>query len=74
MKNFFLGLLIGLLLIAPAAKALEINIDQVTIRDLFAASALAGSIAKYGDDWKPSEHAQWAWSCSNELMYIRNRK
>ena len=46
MKNFFLGLLIGLLFISIPVKAVEATLSLITVRDLYAASVMGGEIGR----------------------------
>lgn len=45
MKNFALGLLLGLLVGGPSAYSLGIALEDITVRDFYAAAAINGYIA-----------------------------
>lgn len=45
MKNFFIGVLVASLLWQTAANALEVKLEDITIRDLFAGLALCGLLS-----------------------------
>ncbi len=76
MKNLLIGVLIGIMLYGQAAKALEISFDQITLKDLYAACALAGAASGMASHELASERAEddivnFSWSVANKMIQKR---
>ena len=46
MRDLIIGVLLGAMVFGPSARALDIQMTNITVRDVFAATALAGLIQK----------------------------
>lgn len=67
MKQFISGLVVGILLWMPAAKALDVTLMPITVRDFMAGCALAGYVAQ---DKTPNLALQSSRDITSELCYL----
>lgn len=70
MKNYILGFLSAALLYGLAAQAIDIKLEEITVRDLYFSSCM-GSIKGYTTE---EQHVEWAWSLANKMIERRKKR
>jgi len=68
---FFLGFL--LCLGTQTAKCLNITVDPPSVRDIFAATCLAGLISRYGANKVDFDLANFCFQTADSMMKRRNK-
>lgn len=72
MGKFILGFLVCLILVFPSAKALDIQMTNITVRDMFAASALAGILSS-GSILSADDKVEYSFRYADLMMRRRNK-
>lgn len=70
---FLVVLGFSIMSIPQPSKAVDITMSQITVRDLFMGLALCGHISATGGVHSPSQHAEYAVQCADEMMRRRGR-